>query len=498
MAATCTDLVSQAGVIEVWNFLRTGVQKKCRQPVQTQDLFPDVQKTLTRQFCKKDPVSQIQKIFKCLVCQCQIESVDALKAHAQGEKHTRNLATWTQFPHPDSTSQENPKLGPGTKRSHKRSLDKDENGDNAARKKSRSGAKRSAFDEDTYRETSYYIDPQNGLRKVYPYHFTFSTFAKRRWVGRQIREIFATEFRAKSPSEYERSIQSGDITGLNTIHRLDRLTSGLLLLAKNSQKARDMEQQISGRHVQKEYICLVEGHFPPEKVLCEEPIDIISHKIGVCQVGPHGKDCETEFELLRTMPNQSVVKCRPKTGRMHQIRVHLQYLGYPIVNDPLYNHEAFGPLKGKGGETGKSTEQLIEDLITAHNAENWLDDEPNQSSEALEASESLSCHQKEPSPLQDPDAVSNTIQSPATDMIEHPKDVQEINGIQPSNVARESNDTQDPNCADCKLNYRDPSPSELIMYLHAFKYSGDDWSYETSLPAWAHEEGDQVIEKKVL
>ena len=68
----------------------------------------------------------------------------------------------------------------------------------------------------------------------------------------------------------------------------------------------------------------------------------------------------------------SVVVCRPFTGRMHQIRVHLQYLGFPVMNDPLYNHLVFGPEKGKGGNIGKTDEKLIADLISIHNAENWL------------------------------------------------------------------------------------------------------------------------------
>ena len=68
----------------------------------------------------------------------------------------------------------------------------------------------------------------------------------------------------------------------------------------------------------------------------------------------------------------SVVLCRPFTGRMHQIRVHLQYLGFPVMNDPLYNHLVFGPEKGKSGNIGKTDEKLIADLISIHNAENWL------------------------------------------------------------------------------------------------------------------------------
>merc|ERR1719264_2356323 len=71
----------------------------------------------------------------------------------------------------------------------------------------------------------------------------------------------------------------------------------------------------------------------------------------------------------------SVVACRPRTGRMHQIRVHLQFLGHPIVNDPLYNSTSFGPEKGKGGRLGKSNDQLILDLMESHTLANWIKSE---------------------------------------------------------------------------------------------------------------------------
>lgn len=65
------------------------------------------------------------------------------------------------------------------------------------------------------------------------------------------------------------------------------------------------------------------------EIECQEPIEVVSYKIGVCKVSPKGKDCSTVFKRLGYNPNTntSVVLCKPKTGRMHQIRVHLQYLG---------------------------------------------------------------------------------------------------------------------------------------------------------------------------
>ncbi|KAH9628978.1 hypothetical protein HF086_001888 [Spodoptera exigua] len=71
-------------------------------------------------------------------------------------------------------------------------------------------AKRPGFTDDRYNETSYYIE--NGLRKVYPYYFTFTTFTKGRWVGEKILDVFAREFRAHPAAEYERCIRAGTLT----------------------------------------------------------------------------------------------------------------------------------------------------------------------------------------------------------------------------------------------------------------------------------------------
>jgi len=339
------------------------------------------------------------------------------------------------------------------------------------------------------------------------------------------------------------------LKNLRTIHRLDRLTSGLLLFGRNPKKAREMEQQIRTRQVQKEYVCRVEGEFPTNPITCKEPIEVVSYKIGVCKVSSNGKDCHTDFQKLSYNGRTSVVLCKPRTGRMHQIRVHLQYLGFPVVNDPLYNHVVFGPEKGKGGRIGKSDEKLIEDLISIHNAENWLgmDDDlggPMSTSNSVQPSNIASNKivQEKTSPNVSAGIISNKLRSDTPDSAIGGSDFNQFraasnspsssspastassngdqgwSGVQLDNVGASSKPASnaasvapevkvtiatqtgieeadkrfdisklstDHHCYECKVKYRDPRPKDLVMFLHAWAYSGPDWQYRTELPAWA-------------
>ncbi|XP_050528832.1 pseudouridylate synthase RPUSD2-like [Daktulosphaira vitifoliae] len=454
-------------------------------------------------------------------------------------------------------------------------------------------AKRPGFTDDRYNETSYYIE--NGLRKVYPYYFTFTTFTKGRWVNQNILDVFAREFRAHPAEEYERCIKSGSLTvnyqkvdttyklkhndllanvvhrhevpvtnepitivhmdedivvvnkpasipvhpcgryrhntvvfvlakehnlkNLRTIHRLDRLTSGLLMFGRTPRYARIMESQIRNRQVNKQYVCRVEGKFPEQTVECNQPIEVVSYKIGVCKVSKKGKSCSTTFQLVgyNEETNMSVVLCFPHSGRMHQIRVHLQYLGFPVKNDPLYNHVVFGPEKGRGGIIGKTDEQLIHDLINIHNAENWLGMDGDSDLTMLplmknvescapatstESDEKKTTQYKDLNKLQESTTSSEQHQSregktilPIVDsktaITQHRLD----SGLNASTQTEQDvldkeydseKITYDPHCYECRVKFRDPKPKDLVMYLHAWKYSGPGWSYETTLPVWAN------------
>ncbi|XP_057423384.1 RNA pseudouridine synthase 7 [Lotus japonicus] len=126
------------------------------------------------------------------------------------------------------------------------------------------------------------------------------------------------------------------------IHRLDRLVSGLLILARNATKADNFRQQIEAGLVQKQYIAKVIGEFPKDELIVDANIDYNAREgrsTAEARESAKGKTASTKFTRISTNGTQSIVLCEPVTGRTHQIRVHLQYSGHPIANDMLYISE---------------------------------------------------------------------------------------------------------------------------------------------------------------
>lgn len=270
---------------------------------------------------------------------------------------------------------------------------------------------------------------------------------------------------------------------LHPLHRLDRLTSGVLMFAKTAAVSEKIHEQVRDRQLEKEYVCRVAGEFPDKEVICKEPILVVSYKVGVCRVDPRGKPCETMFQRLSYNGRSSVVQCRPLTGRTHQIRVHLQFLGHPILNDPIYNSTAWGPSRGQGGHIPKTDEELLRDLVAEH-----------------QAKESLSmldlCESDLTPGLIDSTAPSSEL---AKDSLEGlATAAQKIDGIAeaaPQHLdtpekAAKADVTQetDPLCAECRVLRQDPLPQDLVMFLHALRYKGPDFEYVSPIPAWARDD----------
>ncbi len=123
------------------------------------------------------------------------------------------------------------------------------------------------------------------------------------------------------------------------IHRLDKDTSGLLIVAKNDATHEALARQFKDRHVRKIYWAVVKGVAHHDEMQCDEAIGRSLHdrrKIVFKSVEDGGKACLTHLKVLKRFKNATLLEVRPETGRMHQIRVHLKLMGYPVFGDKEY------------------------------------------------------------------------------------------------------------------------------------------------------------------
>jgi RluA family pseudouridine synthase len=222
---------------------------------------------------------------------------------------------------------------------------------------------------------------------------------------------------------------------LRPCYRLDKLTSGVCILAKSSEVASKIQTDIQNRNVEKVYLARVRGKFPgyenlredPKATLgpviaCNDDVIIIDTKKGK-KDGIMRKSAETLFQCVRYNAelDESIVMCFPKTGRTHQIRIHLRNLAHPIVNDPLY---------GKGQIMAS---RVIEDFQTLTD-DYFHQVEQEAARKRMELESETEC-----------------------------------------------------SICDAKLYIQDKA-SSMVMYLHAFKYNlkGESgWCFETKWPDWA-------------
>lgn len=152
---------------------------------------------------------------------------------------------------------------------------------------------------------------------------------------------------------------------LSILTRLDRETSGLVLVAKNTAAARHFSLQFQHRAIGKEYLALVHGWPAWEELRVEASIIRAGGEIWLRQaVDPAGRDCITSFRVERRFSNAlgefAVIRCFPETGRMHQIRVHLEHVGHPLVGDKIYGTDGRPYLEQiAGGLSDESVARLI-------------------------------------------------------------------------------------------------------------------------------------------
>jgi len=130
--------------------------------------------------------------------------------------------------------------------------------------------------------------------------------------------------------------QSGSKALFRAVHRLDKDTSGLLLIAKNRFAQQGVCGQGLANQVQKRYVALVEGVIEEESGCIDLPIACPDPAQRRRQVHPGGQRAVTHFQVLERLPGHTLVSLRLETGRTHQIRVHMSYLGHPLCGDLLY------------------------------------------------------------------------------------------------------------------------------------------------------------------
>ena len=121
------------------------------------------------------------------------------------------------------------------------------------------------------------------------------------------------------------------------VHRLDKDTSGLLIVAKNDEAHIKMSKQIQDRKVEKRYIALVRGNVPDDEATIDMPIARSKVDRKKMAVDKNGKEAVTHFKILKRYGNYTLLEIKIDTGRTHQIRVHMSYIGYPVVGDSVYS-----------------------------------------------------------------------------------------------------------------------------------------------------------------
>jgi 23S rRNA pseudouridine1911/1915/1917 synthase len=142
----------------------------------------------------------------------------------------------------------------------------------------------------------------------------------------------------------DRLSDAGDLTRPGIVHRIDKDTTGLLVVAKNEVAHRNLARQLKAHTVKRKYIALVKGVIDEDGGTIDAPIGRHpTDRKRMAVVAKNSRDAVTHFSVIKRFNRYTLVEARLETGRTHQIRVHMHYIGHPVVGDPKY---------GKAGELG--------------------------------------------------------------------------------------------------------------------------------------------------
>ena len=408
-----------------------------------------------------------------------------------------------------------------------------------------------------------YVEDPDGFIRVIPYHFMHKTWAKQRWIGKSLEEVYQAEFLEHPASYYRAAIKLGKITVngkkvtpaykiresdllqhkahrheppvlstpkiqklweddeivvidkpssyqvhptgryfYNTIierlkydygyeylgicNRLDKLTSGIMIIGKNKNKTQQLSMQMTNRAIKKEYIAKVEGEFEFSKIKtfpndteivsdtsikCNAPVGIVSHKLSIYSAyGRDAKLSSTIFEFISycATSNTSIIRCIPLTGRTHQIRVHLRYLGFPICNDLLYNNSLWKSVckQNEGLCISKITESVCDQLL------NIIARDNSQPANPVKLTNDLQSLEK--------GEQSTNLNNNYSDI---PNELSDIITSHPFHL--DNFDFDNSPCYQCKHPPKEPKKDSLYICLHAYKYQLENGqTFQTALPHW--------------
>ncbi|EMT46971.1 MULTISPECIES: RluA family pseudouridine synthase [Anoxybacillus] len=149
-----------------------------------------------------------------------------------------------------------------------------------------------------------------------------------------------------------------DLSGINgvlrpgIVHRIDKDTSGLLMVAKNDLAHESLVNQLVNKTVTRKYEAIVHGVIPHDYGTIDAPIGRDPRDRQSMAVVENGKEAVTHFRVLERFDHYTFVECQLETGRTHQIRVHMKYIGYPLAGDPKYGPRKTLPLDGQALHAG--------------------------------------------------------------------------------------------------------------------------------------------------
>lgn len=136
-----------------------------------------------------------------------------------------------------------------------------------------------------------------------------------------------------------------DLSGINgvarpgIVHRIDKDTSGILVIAKNDNAHKKLAEQLKEHSMKREYVALVEGIIKEESGMVDKPLGRHPKERIKMAIVSGGKRAVTHYEVVERFERNTLVKCILETGRTHQIRVHMSYIGHPLVGDPVYGYK---------------------------------------------------------------------------------------------------------------------------------------------------------------